>query len=175
MHAYDTKTHDQDGSSYRIEWFYDEDMGAPWDEHDGHGEVSDWTTRDKKPGELVLSQDRSLKRYYDFQGAVAKAKAEGWNIAPYTWPSKGAQAVAAVLADFHHLKGWCDDQWHWCGIRVTLLDDEGEETAISTSLWGFEAGTKAADEYHADVIQELIGEVARIVERSTYPVNTMGV
>lgn len=173
--AYNAKTHEQDGHTYRVEWFYDEDHGAPWDEHDGHGTVSDWTTRDKRPGELVLSQDRSLKRFYDFQGAVAQAKKDGWNTEPYTWPSKGAQAVAAVLADFNHLKDWCDDRWHWCGIRVTLLDEEGEPTQHDAALWGIEDGTNGAKEYHKDVIQELVNECRHELDRHTYPVSTMGV
>lgn len=174
--TYRTETQEHAGNTYRIEWMYDQDMGAPWDEHDGHGTVSDWTTRDKRPGELVLNQDRSLKRFYDFQGAVAQAKAEGWNTAPYIWPSKGAQAVAAVLADFNHLKDWCDNRWHWCGIRVTLLDEGGEDTDKDASLWGIEESwSKASDDYHAEVIEGLIQDIAHQVERSTYPVNTMGV
>jgi hypothetical protein len=174
--AYRTETQEHNGSTYRIEWFYDHDVGAPWDEHDGHGSVSDWTTRDKRPGELVLSQDRSRKRFYDFQAAVQEARQDGWNTEPYNWPSKGAQAVAAVLADFNHLKAWCDDQWHWCGIRVTLLDDEGDDTDKDASLWGMEESwSKASDAYHADVIQDLIQEIAHQVERSTYPVTAMGV
>lgn len=45
------------GRRYRAEVHHDSDMGAPWEEHYGHGPVSDWTIRDKRPGELVLSVD----------------------------------------------------------------------------------------------------------------------
>lgn len=60
----------------------DEDHGAPWDECDGHGDVSDWTRRDKAPGEFVLSRGRDVKRFYDFAGACRKARAEAWGSLP---------------------------------------------------------------------------------------------
>ena len=60
-----------------------DDMGPPWEEHDGHGPVSDWTTRDKRPGEMVLHQDGRSRRYYDFAGAVVLARKDGWDTEPY--------------------------------------------------------------------------------------------
>jgi len=158
------------GRGYAAEWFYDEDMGAPWEEHDGHGPVSDWTRRDKKPGELVLSEDRSLRRFYDFQAAIAQAKAEGWNAEPYNWPTKGAQAQAAVLADFNYLRDWCNNRWHWCGIRVVLLDEEGEPTELDASLWGIE-DMPGANPYHFEVIADLIAQIENDIARNTYPVS----
>lgn len=63
----------------------DSDSGAPWEESDGHGPVSDWTTRDKAPGELVLSHDRSAKRFYDYAEACRIARRDGWgSLWPYT-------------------------------------------------------------------------------------------
>jgi len=56
--------------------------GAPWDEECGHGDVSDWTTRDKLPGELVLSEDGRSKRFYDFAGACKIARRDGWGFLP---------------------------------------------------------------------------------------------
>lgn len=71
-----------DGRVYRvrINVHFDEDMGAPWEEHDGHGTVSDWTTRDKRPGEWVLSSERGSKRYYDAEEANQIAEADGWGL-----------------------------------------------------------------------------------------------
>lgn len=64
---------------------HDSDSGAPWDNSDGHGPVSDWTTRDKLPGELILSSDRSSKRFYDFAAAVQIARKDGWaSLYPYS-------------------------------------------------------------------------------------------
>ena len=59
-----------------------DDAGAPWDEHDGHGPVSDWTTRAKLPGEFVLSEDGSSKRFYDFADACRIARRDGWGYLP---------------------------------------------------------------------------------------------
>lgn len=68
------------GRTYTVETEYDDFMGAPWDEHDGHGIVSDWESRDKHAGEYVLSSDRNSKRFYDYAGTMKKAKAEGWGL-----------------------------------------------------------------------------------------------
>lgn len=60
----------------------DDDSGAPWENEDGHGDVSDWTTRDKLPGEMVLSTDHGSKRFYDFAGACQLARRDGWGWLP---------------------------------------------------------------------------------------------
>lgn len=60
----------------------DDTHGAPWKKEDGHGDVSEWTTRDKLPGELVLSEDRRSKRFYDFAGACKIARRDGWGFLP---------------------------------------------------------------------------------------------
>lgn len=62
----------------------DDDHGAPWDECDGHGPVSDWTSRDKLPGEIVLNDDRASKRFYDMQEACRIARRDQWgSLHPY--------------------------------------------------------------------------------------------
>lgn len=104
MQAYDTQTIERNGNTYKAEWFY-EDHGAPWDEVDGYGVVSEWTTRDKRPGEFVLSKDRHSKRFYDFAATMQIAKRDGWGVAGKTFASKGEQAHAAVMADFEFLRG----------------------------------------------------------------------
>lgn len=60
----------------------DDTHGAPWDEECGHGDVSEWTTRDKLPGELVLGEDGRSKRFYDFAGACKIARRDGWGFLP---------------------------------------------------------------------------------------------
>lgn len=153
--AYRTETRSHGTMHFRVEWVHDSDHGAPWDEECGHGDVSDWTTLDKRPGEMTLSSDRRMKRFYDFAGAVKLARRDGWNTAPFEWPSKGARAHAAALADFKYLQAWCNDQWHYCGIVVTLLDADGEPDSVDASLWGIES---ECDDYHEEVIGELITE-----------------
>ena len=165
--AYNISTRTAHGHGFTIKWLVDYDHGAPWDEEDGHGPVSDWTTRDKLPGEIVLSSDRGGKRYYDFQAAVKQARAEGWNTKPYNWPTKGAAAAAAALADFERLRDWCNDGWHYCGIVVTL-----DGTDFEACLWGIESD---CDDYHEEVIKELMQECLYQLDANTYPVTHCGI
>lgn len=62
----DAITQEIDGFTIRARLEHDDDMEPPWQRCDGHGQVSDWTTRDKHPGEVVLIEDGQSKRYYDF-------------------------------------------------------------------------------------------------------------
>lgn len=141
------------GKTFSVRIENDTDMGEPWKEHDIHGEVSDWTSREKKPGELVLCSDRGRYRYYDFAASVKKAKVDGWNAAPYNDnETKGERAAKAARADFERLRQWCNDQWYWVGIIVEELDEEGEGTGASTSLWGIESDS---EDYHEEVAKEL--------------------
>lgn len=61
----------------------DQAHGAPWDEEDGHGPVSDWARRAKAPGEIELHSDRhGWRRYYDFAEACRIARKDGWGYLP---------------------------------------------------------------------------------------------
>jgi hypothetical protein len=68
------------GHSFKVTIEGDGDMGEPWKEHDGHGVVSDWTSRDKRPGERVLCEDRGSKRFYDVQASSKIARRDGWGL-----------------------------------------------------------------------------------------------
>ncbi len=70
------------GRTFRVEAERDDDAGTPWDDSDGHGPVSEWTQRAKLPGEMVLTEDRFRKRYYDFAKACRMARREGWGFLP---------------------------------------------------------------------------------------------
>lgn len=72
-----------EGQSFRVTVEHDADHDAPWDNEDGHGPVSEWTTRDKAPGELVLCEDGRSKRYYDFAEACRIARRDGWGFMPH--------------------------------------------------------------------------------------------
>lgn len=74
----DTSTVERDGYVVTATVVRDDDMGAPWENEDGHGPVSRWTSRPKRPGERVLNVDRGSYRYYDFAEAVKIAKRDGW-------------------------------------------------------------------------------------------------
>ncbi|MFU7226440.1 hypothetical protein ACM744_06785 [Pseudomonas aeruginosa] len=46
---------------FAVEFEDDYDAGTPWEMADGHGPVTGWERRNKRPGELVLNSDRGLK------------------------------------------------------------------------------------------------------------------
>ena len=83
---YDGETFQHGGRRFRFITEHD-DMGPPWEEHDGHGIVSEWRHREgegRRTGELVLSRDRHSTQYYDFRETMALAKKDGWGCADMT-------------------------------------------------------------------------------------------
>lgn len=71
-----------EGKSYRREIIADDRGAVPWEEEDGHGPVTDWTRRAKRPGELVLAEDRGARLLYDFSAACELARRDGWGWLP---------------------------------------------------------------------------------------------
>jgi hypothetical protein len=145
--------------SARIKLVHDADHGAPWDEQDGHGPVSDWRDKDsKRAGErvLVVEDRRSKARFYDFAAAVKIAKRDGWGTAGDEGLSKGAKAARAVEADFKYLQGWCNDQWHYVGVVVALLRED--EVVQESSCWGVES----IGDYWRDIAAENLAECRRM-------------
>ena len=133
----------------------DDDAGAPW-ERDGHGDVSDWIRRTKRPGELVLNRDRDRARYYDFAGAVKIAKRDGWG------PGTPEQAARA---DFERLRDWCADRWEYVGVIVTA-SKEGIKLSRQ-SLWGIESDSgdylkQVAREMAADAVRDASDVIGRL-------------
>ena len=157
----DIFTFEFEGAHFQAEIAHDAFMGAPWDEHDGHGIVSEWTDRPKEAGELVLVTDGRRSRYYDFAASCARALAEGWDAKPYNTgqETKRQQAAKAARADYEHLRAWCADEWQWVGVIVTPLCDccGTPDDSRAESLWGIESGDSA---YLEEVARELAGQVA---------------
>lgn len=155
------------GLTFAVRTEDDTDHGAPWDECDGHGVVSQWTTRSKYPGELVLCEDRGQRRFYDFAASMRIAKRDGWGLSDEhkaemaaklgREATRGEIVAESVRLDYEYLRRWCNDQWRYVGVIVTLLDVEGEQTSRDASLWGIESD---ADDYLAEVSRELAQEVA---------------
>lgn len=133
--AIHTITREHRGHTITINWFADFDHGTPWDNEDGHGPITKWERRDKRPGERVLSSDRSAKRFYDFAEAVKIAKRDGWDAKPYGTGTAGERAARAVEADFARLQDWCEDRWHYVGFTCEI---EGFD-AYHDSCWGIES------------------------------------
>lgn len=162
--VYNTEIEYIDGEKYIVEWCYDTCSGAPWENSDFHGPVSDWERRAKRPGERILNTDRGARRFYDFQQAMRDAVTL-WGCKP------GPDAVDAVERDYAYLRAWCNDEWHYCGIVVTLTDDDGEKTDVQHSLWGIESDCSS---YHSDVIRELVLDCQHDVRTRTYAGATVG-
>lgn len=126
----------QDGYSALVRMTQDADHDAPWDDCDGHGIVSEWTTRDKMPGELVLSESGKNKRFYDFAASIKIARRDGWDAEPYKTGTKGEQAHRAVMSDYNFLRAWCNDEWCYVGVIIELR--RNGVTVSDDSCWGIE-------------------------------------
>jgi hypothetical protein len=164
------ETIELNGLTFQVEHVPDDTHGAPWEECDGHGIVSEWTTRDKKPGERVLCSDRGSKRYYDFEETVKLALKDAWGVKDAQGKTKRQIAAEAVERDFEFLRGWCNDEWYYVGVIVTLLDIEGEATRERESLWGVEScSTDYLDEVAKELAEEIsgrIGDATKLVKET---------
>ena len=154
----------------KIEHYYD--MREPWYEHDGHGPVSDWTRRAKNAGEMVLIEDRESRRYYDFAETVKIARRDGWNCnetlalqeAGQTFTA-GEIAHRAAMADFNRLRAWCNEEWSWIGVVVTIECD-GVEIG-SASLWGIESDAgECLDEVAEELAYDALAEAAPKIQET---------
>ena len=162
------KTFTHKGYSVKIEVHQDEHMGPPWKEHDGHGIVSEWVSRDKKPGELALNSDRSSKRFYDFAGSMEIAKQDGWGLnesalAELTAklgakPTRGQILHAAVMHDYEHLRAWCNDEWQWLGYTTEIEKPSGEK--IDDSCWGFDDEAYMLEQASESAIAAIYSHIA---------------
>lgn len=144
----------------RMLWWteYDGDAGAPWEREDGHGPVSEWTSRAKRPGERVLSEDRGVVRYYDWQGAMKIARKDKWG-SKRALPDDTPRRIAflAVEDDFEHLRQWCNEQWFYVGVIVRDVESGEHE-----SLWGIESDAEA---YLEEVRDELASSLHPLASR----------
>lgn len=155
----------------------DEDMGPPWKEHDGHGPVSEWTHRDKRPGEVIINSDHGSRRYYDVAAATVIAKRDQWGLGPKEVaeltmklgrpPTDGEVTAESVRRDMQRMKDWCDDHWNWIGVIVTLYGSDGREIDTS-SLWGIESDGDYWKEIAVDYIDSLCAKADREQTERTY-------
>jgi hypothetical protein len=135
----------------------DQDHGPPWEEEDGHGPVSDWRSREsKRPGERVLCSDNSMRRYYDFEEAVKIACRDGWDAPPYGEGTAGERAHRAATADFEQMRRWCDNQWRYWGVVLSVSKKGIVLDSHAASLWGI--GVDGDDSYLTECANEMIDE-----------------
>lgn len=164
----DTFTHA--GMQFIVSFEHDGNHGAPWEEQDGHGPVSEYTRRDKKPGEWVLSSDRSSKRFYDASEATRIAKRDGWGLGDEEkaklatklgrTATKGEVTAESVRRDFEYLRGWANDKWHYVGVCVRHVSQDADER-YSYATWGIESD---CDENLTEVAHKLADECGRAIE-----------
>ena len=128
------ETMEYKGYLFNIEVDYDEFEEPPWLTNDGHDPVSGWTTRDKKPSEVVLSTVGGAKLYYDFGMAMKMAKKGRWDAAPYGQGTRGERAERVVKADIKYLKDYINMVWVYVTLSVTLQGSDD----YTTSLGGVE-------------------------------------
>jgi hypothetical protein len=155
-------TYTHNSHTITVEWHRDDSLGAPWEEHDGHGIVSDWRNhRSKAPGERVLYQDRGSCRFYDVKGTLAIARRDGWGLSDAEkeklakrlgrQPTAKEITAEAVERDFQYLRRWCSDDWQWTGYNLTVTDADGRELpGLSDSLWGIDSDSMA--DYERDAV-----------------------
>ena len=157
---YDWTEFTRDGRAFAARLHHDTGHGAPWEKSDCHGVVSEWTTRDKRPGERVLSTDSwgRARRYYDVQATRKIAVANGWSAAPHDQGTRRERAARAVAEDFDLLRRWCADLWHYVGVEVVPLCRccNAPDEARGQSLWGIES---FCDDYLVEVAEELADEI----------------
>ena len=131
----------------------DEFCGEPWKECDGHGPVSDWEHRDKRPGELILNEDHGSKRFYDFAEAVKLARRNGWNTKPYydsNIETAGERAHRAAMADYENLRAWCNDEWRYIYVLATMYRHDEE---IACDILG---GVESFGDYWQEIARDMV-------------------
>lgn len=154
-----------DGYGLHVKTEVDSDTGAPGTKRDGHGPVSDYVLRFKRPGEMVLYVDGRHKRYYDFAEAVKIARRDGWGVPASVAKeieaklgrtmTKGEIAHHAAMADYERLRQYCAEQWTYIGVVVTLLDPDHNQVS-SDSLWRVESDGDYWKDVAADMGNALI-------------------
>src|SRR5579863_8775408 len=117
-----------EGFNFIMELDPDIDSGPPWKDGDGHGIVSEWRPKDsKRPGERILHEDHGWCRFYDWQATMLRARGEGWGIhQPPAGLTKRAITALAVEQDFERMRRWCNGDWWYVGVMVTIYVDESQ-------------------------------------------------
>lgn len=69
--------------------------------------------------------DGSIIDVQGMQFAVRKARREGWGTVQQ-YKTKGEAAHHAAMEDFRHLRRFCNGDWEYVTLTVTLLDDYGQ-------------------------------------------------
>lgn len=166
---------DEHGRFFRAEIRPDDTTEPPWENSDIHGSVSGWyKSREKSPGERILCEDRSgYVRFYDMQESTKIAKRDGWGCAHEEHTTKGERAACAVEADFQYLRKWCNEEWWYVGVVISLHQEVNPHESIMlsdhlASVWGIESDTF---DYLNETARELLVEALQTSEAHRVIVN----
>jgi hypothetical protein len=82
--------------------------------------------------------------------------------------------VAAVEADFKHIKGWYNDDWFWLSVGVAPLNDDGKPVEdYRTCCGGYESTILGSDEnntaWRNAAIDDQIHQVEYDIRKALYP------
>lgn len=151
------------GHTFKFATEYDDTIGEPWREYDGHGIVSDWVRRDKLPGERVLAGDRGSKRYYDVRGTMRIARRDGWGCGDpaHTHRTDRERAACAVDRDYQRLRAWLRGTWYYVVVYVQLVTPGYASDNRRAYLGGVESD---AGEYLEAIARELADEIIAQIE-----------
>ena len=138
----------------------DDSGDAPWDNDCMFGGVSKWTTRNKRPGERTLCEDRGSRRFYDFAGQVAHYRREGgWGGPEFEGMTPGQKAAASAERSFKVLRAWVQDEWWYVGVSLKVSRNGVTLAKHAASLWGIECNYPDSDNsYLTEVANELLSE-----------------
>lgn len=156
----ETITAEVDGFTITATIHNDEDSSPPWHRESGHGPVSEWTGRGKRSSEMVLNRDNYRYRYYDFAEACRIARRDGWGVKGGRHDSETARAYAAraAMADYEVLRAWCNDEWHYVGVAVTVERNDVQLTGdYDHALWAIECNYPGSDNSY---LTEVAGDLA---------------
>lgn len=135
-------------------WFYNVPASIKQAIADGWG----WL-----PGELKMRQNSAGDWVAECEGMAAtapdknKAISDLYAINRARFTAK-AYAAEAVKRDLARMLAWANDEWHYVGVIVTMLDDDNEtpRPLYSDALWGIESD---CGEYIEETAHELAGEI----------------
>lgn len=177
MHAIDSFTFTHDGRDFIARIYADDDRDAPWLDDYCHGEVKTFRDSEPLPRGWVVLHDMPRGRYaYNFGGALLTASRDGWGLSPEALarlsdrvggkPTRGQKRAEAVRQDMAYLRGYCSDEWHYVGVSVSPMDDEGEPTEdeYRFALWGIESDCRDyIEETASDLARQYLAEQSRSV------------
>jgi hypothetical protein len=161
---YDGDKFEHEGATFTVSIERDDCGDTPWERAEGHGVVGDWQRREtttEPRGYWRLSCERHYERLYNWFETMTIAKRDGWGLCEEhkaklakrlgRTPTARDIRKEAVRRDYEFLRGWCDDEWQYVVIGVTL--DGTHETQY---LGGVESN---CEDYIAECARDLASEL----------------